>query len=332
MLPFYPIETRPLYKAESDQRVGTIRLWVEIFNIQDAEKSAMEYSRNYLNDYEKLKKTTMKNSHLSSLRQEMSKVLLHSLGISRYKWDISLLPPEKLELRVVVWEVNDCPIDDPEGMTDIYVRCSLPSYKNGNLSKKTDTHIRSEGFGSFNWRMVFPLELDSYTEPGNYQLSFHLYDKDLLTSDDYIASVDINVWKAVRGCVIDGRIYELKDESIRNPKIVLKCTPRRADQGKEPTLTISVACVTARESQQVPVGEGQDDPNQNPFLPPPTGRFQVSMNPFTLLTSLVGRDQRQKACCCCISCCICLLILIFVPLTLSNLLMRVLNAPLAALI
>ena len=91
------------------------------------------------------------------------------LGVSRFGWDIALMPPEDLELRVIVWEVNDCPIDDPEGLTDIYITGNMSSYP-GGISRKTDTHVRSEGYGSFNWRMIFGLKVDEYTEPGNYNL------------------------------------------------------------------------------------------------------------------------------------------------------------------
>lgn len=64
---------------------------------------------------------------------------------SRLLWDIGLMPPEELELRLIIWEVHDCPIDDPEGLTDIFVTCGMSSYKDG-LTLKTDTHIRSEGY------------------------------------------------------------------------------------------------------------------------------------------------------------------------------------------
>lgn len=78
-----------------------------------------------------------------SSKLQGSKIVTSDFG--RRLWDISLMPPEELELRVIIWEVFDCPIDDPEGLTDIFVTCSMSSYKNG-LTLKTDTHIRSEGY------------------------------------------------------------------------------------------------------------------------------------------------------------------------------------------
>lgn len=37
------------------------------------------------------------------------------------------------------------------------------------------------------------------------------------------------------------------------------------------------------KSEMCIVGEGRKEPNTNPFLPPPTGRFEWSMNPFKIL-------------------------------------------------
>jgi hypothetical protein len=33
------------------------------------------------------------------------------------------------------------------------------------------------------------------------------------------------------------------------------------------------------------VGKGRDEPNTNPYLPPPVGRFKWTMNPFRLLVN-----------------------------------------------
>lgn len=38
----------------------------------------------------------------------------------------------------------------------------------------------------------------------------------------------------------------------------------------------------------MPVGSGRNEPNTNPFLPPPVGRFKFSLNPFVLGTELCG--------------------------------------------
>ncbi|CAM9759930.1 unnamed protein product [Heterosigma akashiwo] len=37
-----------------------------------------------------------------------------------------------------------------------------------------------------------------------------------------------------------------------------------------------------------PVGKGRSEPNHSPFLPPPTGRLQFSINPFRMAYELLG--------------------------------------------
>ena len=64
-----------------------------------------------------------------------------------------------------------------------------------------------------------------------------------------------------------------------------------------------------------PVGSARDEPNQNPFCPPPTGRLFFSLNPCVMFKQLVGPAMRRKIycyCCCFICCALCLTICIFV--------------------
>ena len=43
------------------------------------------------------------------------------------------------------------------------------------------------------------------------------------------------------------------------------------------------------------VGEGRNEPNQSPFLPPPTGRLEFQlMNPLKFISDLVGPDFKMK--------------------------------------
>jgi C2 domain len=75
-----------------------------------------------------------------------------------------ILPTEPMnfELRVVVWEAHDVPIDDPEGMSDIYVMGTFDSL---GISTMTDTHWRSEGFVGIELILGFiQLEVDLQTE------------------------------------------------------------------------------------------------------------------------------------------------------------------------
>jgi len=68
-------------------------------------------------------------------------------------------------------------------------------------------------------------------------------------------------------------------------------------------LAISVSIVPESETKARPVGTGRDEPNTNPYLPPPFGRFTFSYNPFSILNQLFGPKVVCLIICCC--CCIC---------------------------
>jgi hypothetical protein len=59
------------------------------------------------------------------------------------------------------------------------------------------------------------------------------------------------------------------------------------------------------------VGNGRDDPNVNPYLPPPVGRISFTLNPFKMLNQCVGPKYRRRIYCFC-CCMICIAYLIFV--------------------
>ena len=41
--------------------------------------------------------------------------------------------------------------------------------------------------------------------------------------------------------------------------------------------------VPEKMANEVEVGKGRDNPNVNPYLPPPIGRISFTLNPFTML-------------------------------------------------
>lgn len=66
------------------------------------------------------------------------------------------------------------------------------------------------------------------------------------------------------------------------------------------------------------VGKGRENPNMEPYLPPPVGRIQFSLNPFKMLAQLVGPEFLRKIyglLCCMICCTLCIFML---PMVLSN--------------
>lgn len=70
------------------------------------------------------------------------------------------------------------------------------------------------------------------------------------------------------------------------------------------------------------VGSAREDPNIEPFLPPPIGRLSFSFNPFEMYKQLIGPAMRRKiAIWCCVFwgsiCCVAILYYL-VPIILGN--------------
>lgn len=117
------------------------------------------------------------------------------------KIDISPRPQTNIELRVVVWEIWDVPHLDFEEVSDLFVKVSMPSF---DKSLNTDTHFRAQnGFGSFNWRTKFHLTLDQYSKPEMFRLNFKIFDKDLLSPDDFHSDVTLDVYELVNNVLIN---------------------------------------------------------------------------------------------------------------------------------
>ena len=72
------------------------------------------------------------------------------------------------------------PDGDIEGVSDLYVTGELGNSRN---KLKTDIHFRAQnGKGVFNWRMVWDFDVPSE----NYELKLQAWDKDLVSSDDFM--------------------------------------------------------------------------------------------------------------------------------------------------
>ncbi|KAH9070578.1 hypothetical protein Ae201684P_002935 [Aphanomyces euteiches] len=69
-------------------------------------------------------------------------------------------------------------------------------------------------------------------------------------------------------------------------------------------LGVCLHIVPEAEYIATPVGSGREEPNINPYLPPPVGRIRFSTNPFTMLKELLGPEMCGKLACfvCCIGC------------------------------
>ena len=79
------------------------------------------------------------------------------------KIDIVPPPVEEWEIRLILWECRKVMSKDAiTGLNDLYICCALTGRgveTKGNV-QKTDVHYRSKnGFGSFNWRMLWTVPM-----------------------------------------------------------------------------------------------------------------------------------------------------------------------------
>ena len=60
---------------------------------------------------------------------------------------------------------------------------------------------------------------------------------------------------------------------------------------------IQLDIVPADYAEKNKVGSAREEPNANPFLPPPIGRLSFSLNPCKMFNQLVGPEMRRKIYC-----------------------------------
>jgi hypothetical protein len=69
-------------------------------------------------------------------------------------------------------------------------------------------------------------------------------------------------------------------------------------------LCCTIQIVPENECRVRPNGLGREEPNCNPFCPPPVGRMEFTVNPIYMLRQLCGPEIFYKFCCCfgCLTC------------------------------
>ena len=281
-----PIEVRKLHHPDYEKSQGEVLMWMEMF--------------------EKNEEKRMKEP-----------------------WNIEPEPKSTLQMRLIIYETYDMENMDIEDTSDIYIA----AYINPKEKFQTDIHYRcSNGQGSFNWRMLIPIELPR----DNFDLTIQAFDRDLFSKDDYICGARLNL----RQIINDVNVLDLplklssdyisslpeerknaissnirfvgKDEDEEGVKfwvIMKKNVDEKELNGKEKKesrVLCSLEILPDWYSELHPVGKGREEPNINPYLPPPVGRIKFTLNPFKMLNQLTGPKFRKK--CYKIVCLICLIV------------------------
>ena len=82
-------------------------------------------------------------------------------------------------------------------------------------------------------------------------------------------------------------------------------------------IALSLSLVPKEEYDNDPVGKARDEPNKDPYLPPPQGRLSFTLNPLAILKELCS----PRVICCIICCLVCMILvtaMIFVSSQLSG--------------
>ena len=236
-------------------------------------------------------------------------VEIHPVYSKAKIWDITPRPPEKFELRLVIWSSEEVPNSDIEGVSDLYVVASM----NSGEARETDTHYRAqEGKASWNWRMKFQLEL---TEESKCIIDLQLWDRDFLSSNDAIGGASLDLTEQAMQALELGEIVKKLGNSNKfserimrreNERFLVECFNKAGDgsEKKAGKLLISAEIVPEAKAIALQNGEGRSEPNIEPFLPDPEGRIKLSMNPFAMLSQMIGNELKRKIICaiCCAAC------------------------------
>ena len=98
------------------------------------------------------------------------------------------------------------------------------------------------------------------------------------------------------------------DESAQWLKMTYKDQKRHRVLNRG-AIAISVEILPIEDAENRPAGHGIAEPNQNPTLPPRTGRMALSTDPFAILAELFGPQCIMIFCCC--LCCLLVALLWF---------------------
>ena len=272
-----PVEVRQLYHPDYEVSQGEVMMWIEMFDQEE--------------------------------------------GIKMEPWNIEPEPKNTLEMRLIIWETEGMENLDIEDTSDIYVL----AYLDGDKKFRTDVHYRcSTGQGSFNWRMKIPVEF-----PRNkFDLTLQTFDNDILSKDDYICGARLNIGQILNDVNTLDLPLKFSSEYYKNlpqeKRVISNIEFAGSDEDEEGVkfwvqmekdgtkggrVLCSLEVVPEWYADLHPVGKGREEPNMNPYLPPPVGRIKFTLNPITCLNQFTGPKFRKKCYKICgITCCIIYLI------------------------
>jgi C2 domain len=180
-----------------------------------------------------------------------------------------IAPPSAVphEFRVVVWETKDVALLD-DNKSDIFVSGMF----DGQERQDTDCHWKAtDGFGSFNWRMKFPIELPM----ANPRFKIQLWDKDLLSANDIICEASLDLSKHMKRALKSQKMFKFEEKWLE----MFHPNEGAAVRGR---VKVTMELLSKELADSLQCGNARDEPNNYPFLPKPD-RPDDSFNPLNPL-------------------------------------------------
>eukprot|EP00736_Rhodelphis_marinus_P008919 Rmarinus@m.15524 len=240
------------------------------------------------------------------------------------KIDITLLPPEEFEMRLIVFKARKMAcMDTLTDQNDLFITATLEAKKRegGVITQKeeTDVHWRAkDGKGSFNYRLIFNFELPLREA----RLKLQAWDKDVIGSNEAIGETTLYIQNELRKALYNSRKQKAGlSASVfypapkkRRKKLASKSTGFLSnfliqdDPSHEwvqlthtdypddvrGEIEIQFEILPAAEARKRKAGVGQEAPNMNPVLPPPDRIALNFFRPDQMLKELLGPELCYK--------------------------------------
>jgi len=88
--------------------------------------------------------------------------------------------------------------------------------------------------------------------------------------------------------------------------------------GKLIKIRLDLRILPGEQAKNTPVGNARTEPNMEPYLPAPVGRISFSLNPFKMLSQLMGKEFMAKFLSIFMVIACCALCIMMIPMIFSN--------------
>lgn len=180
--------------------------------------------------------------------------------------EIAYQPDEEYELRVVLWNTRSVRFGDPKKRDDdvdqrVVVISNFDGVYNQDAVKQTDVAwISASGNAEWNYRMVWPVTLPAKVP----RLKLQLWDENITSENEAIGECIYNLKPFF------DRAQQYKQSVTHSPSEWLSFThPNHVEIESLGDLNLEMWLYTKSEARKNRVGEAQNEPNENPYLPKP---------------------------------------------------------------